>query len=163
MTLSERATPKYRPRAKCTICGSPQDHADDRRSVPHLRRYFSLIRATFAHWPERHARQFTNSEDLRKFLQMKAGHREMAASIPLSGINKDRAVILVEGAIKAAGSYAFPTVHKDQLIIWKPKSIAFGKLNHMEAVGLFADVEDVIRAETGLDPAQLMKEHEGAA
>ena len=94
---------------------------------------------------------------------MKAGHREIAASILLAGINKERAVLLAEAAIRAAGSYAFPVVHKEQLIIWKPKSIAFQTLSHLDAVGLFADVEDVIRAETGLDPAQLMREHEGAA
>lgn len=163
MKLSERAAPKPPQRPRCHICGTQKDAVEDRRSVPHLRRYFVLIRAAFEHWPEMHERQFSNAEECRAFLQMKAGHREIAASIPLVGLNKERALILTEAAIRATGSYAMPIIHRDQLIVWKPKSIAFQKLSHMAAVGLFGDVEDVIRTETGLDPAQLMREHEGAA
>jgi hypothetical protein len=160
MSISERAKPK---RPKCHICGCSQELPDERRSVPHLKRYFAMTRVLYSHWPINNDRQFSSSEELRKFLQMKAGHREIAASIPLSGIRKEQAEFLVTVAVRAVGSYAFPTFHKDQIIIWKPKSIAFDKMSHMEAIGLFAEVEDVIRAETGLDPAQLMQEHEGAA
>ena len=167
MRISERAQagvkPTPKPGRRCAVCGTAQDDPDAKRSVQHLRRYFSLIRATFHHWPEAHARQFASAEELRSFLQMAAGHREVGASIPLAGVNKDRAVLLAEAAIRAAGSYAMPVIFRDQLVIWRPRSIAFGRLSHMQAVDLFQAVEDVIAKETGIDPAVLMRETERAA
>ena len=133
------------------------------RSVEQHRRYFALISAAFHHWPEGHERQFSSSEELRKWLQMKAGHREIGASIPLTGINKDRAMLLAEASIRAAGSYAVPVIHGDVLVVWRPKSIAFDKLEHKAACALFDEVAAVIEAETGVPADRLLKEHEGAA
>jgi hypothetical protein len=133
------------------------------RSVPQLRRYFALIKAAFHHWPETHERQFASEEECRKWLQMKAGHREIGATIPLTGISKERAMLLAEASIRAAGSYAVPTIHGDTLVIHRPRSIAFGKLGHKAACVLFDEVASVIRAETGLDPDALLRETEAAA
>lgn len=94
---------------------------------------------------------------------MKAGHREIGATLPLTGMSKERAVMLAEAAIRAAGSYAVPVLHGDTLVIWRPKSIAFDKLSHRDACKLFDEVSAVIAAETGLDPEQLLKEHRSAA
>jgi hypothetical protein len=44
---------------------------------------------------------------------MKAGHREIAAKIPLVGVPREKVVVIVEAAIRAAGSYAMPILHKD--------------------------------------------------
>lgn len=148
----------------CPECGTIiEQQKGAPRSVPQLRRYFAMIRAIFHHWPESHERQFASEEECRKWLQMKAGHREIGASIPLTGMSKERAVLLAEAAIRAAGSYAVPVIHGDTLVIWRPKSIAFDKLSHKAACRLFDDVSEVIRVETGIDPDELMKEQEAAA
>lgn len=151
-------------RDHCPHCGVILDEpAKSVRSLPQLRRYFGMIRATLHHWPESHERQFASEEELRAFLQMKAGHREIAATIPITGMNKERAVILAEAAIRAAGSYALPVLHGDTLVIFRPKSIAFSKLGHSDFCKLSDEVSEVIRAETGLNPEQVLRETERAA
>jgi hypothetical protein len=141
----------------CPECGAVIDAAEKTpRSVPQLRRYFALVRAVYEHWPEHHARQFASAEECRKWLQIRAGHYETGAAIPLTGTSKERAVMLAEAAIRAAGSYAEPVIHGDTLVIRRPKSIAFGRLGHAAACRLMADVDEVIRAETGLDPDQML-------
>lgn len=148
----------------CPECGAILDKAGKSpRSVPQLRRYFAMIRAAFLHWPEKHERQFASSEELRAYLQMKAGYREVAATIPLIGIPKDRAVFLAEAAIRAAGGYAMPVLHGDTLAVFKPKSIAFGKMKHSDFCKLVDGVSDVIFAETGMRGEQLLLETERAA
>ncbi len=147
----------------CPHCGYEIEAGDKKRSVPHLRRYFALVRAAYHHWPETHDTQFSDETECRKWLQMKAGHREIGARIPLVGLNKDRAVALVEAAIRAAGSYAVPVMHGGDLVVFVPRSIAFGKLSHLAACALFDGVADVIRSETGMDAGTLLKEHERAA
>jgi hypothetical protein len=167
MLISQRANAQIghnqSPAHICPICGEDIGRPDARRSVPHLRRYFALIRETFKHWPESHERQFTSPQELRAWLQMKAGHRDHVATIPITGMRKEHAIVLVEAAIRASGSYSMPVPHKEQIAIFRPRSIAFAKLEHLAAVALFQEIEDVIRAESGLDPAELMREQEGAA
>lgn len=148
----------------CPHCGCIlNDPGKSARSVPQLRRYFAMIKAAFHHWPESNSRQFSSVEELRAFLQMSAGFREIGATIPLVGMNKDRAVFLAEAAIRAAGSFALPVLHGDTLVIFKPKSIAFTKLSHTEFCRLSDDVGDVIFNETGVRGEQLLKETEAAA
>ena len=149
----------------CPHCGCEltPSHKSKPRSVDQHRRYFGLMRAIFHHWPETHEHQFSSAEELRAFLQMKAGHREIGARIPLVGVNRERAMLLAEAAIRAAGSYAVPVLHGDTLVVFKPKSISFAKLSHAAFCALNDAVDEVIRAETGLDPEQVLKEHERAA
>ena len=148
----------------CPECGCVFDKAGKApRSLPQLRRYFAMIRAALHHWPETHERQFASEEELRAFLQMKAGHRETGAAIPIAGMSKERAMLLAEAAIRAAGSYAMPVLHGDMLVIFKPKSIAFTKLSHTEFCRLSDDVSDVIFAEIGMRGEQLLLEAERAA
>ena len=71
--------------------------------------------------------------------------------------------LIVEASIRAAGSYAEPVLHKDTLVIFRPKSIAFDKMRHLDFCALSDAVEDVIRVETGLDPEQVLREREQAA
>lgn len=161
MTISQRATAgigQRSPQAKrkrCNVCGTAHD--DDGRSLPHLRRFFAMLRKVYQNWPESHDRQFASADEMRAYLLIKAKHREMAASIPLQGVNKDRAMMLVEAAFRAAGSYAFAVPHGGNIVIFKPRSIAFAKLSHLEAVGIFQEVEDVIMDETGIDCKALME------
>ena len=142
----------------CPHCGCELSPASKLRSPEQLRRYFALVRAAFHHWPEQHDRQFANAEELRAFLQMKAGHRVVGAQIPLAGMSKERAMLLAEAAIRGAGSYAMPVIHGDVLVVFRPKSISFAKMRHEDFCKLSDAVEAVIRAETGLDPDQLLRE-----
>jgi hypothetical protein len=94
---------------------------------------------------------------------MKAGHRELAARIPLTGIRKEQAVILAEASIRAAGAYAVPVIHGTELVIWKPKSIAFNNLGHRAFCELNQAVDEILQAEIGLSGDQLLAETEAAA
>jgi len=149
----------------CPQCGCQFDEEfkGKPRSIDQHRRFFALCRAVYAHWPETHERQFGDAEECRKFLQMKAGYREIAAQIPLVGLPREKALVLVEASIRGAGSYAVPVLHGDTMVIFKPKSIAFSKLPHIAFCALNNAVDEVIRAETGLDPDQLLNETARAA
>lgn len=145
----------------CPTCG--HESKGPPRSLDQHRRYFGMIKAAFHHWPEIHERQFTSEDDLRKWLQMKAGHREIAARIPLTGVRREQAVILAEASIKAAGSYAVPVAIGSELVIFKPKSIAFNNLGHKAFCELNQAVDEILQAEIGLSGDQLLAEHEAAA
>jgi 6-phosphofructokinase len=144
----------------CPTCGSERKSP---RSVEQHRRFFSLMRAAFTNWPETHERQFSSEEELRKYLTMKAGHRELTARIPLTGIRKEQAVVLAEAAIRAAAAYAVAAVHGSELIIWKPKSIAFHKLGHLAFCELNSAVDEILLAEIGISGDELLQETERAA
>jgi len=141
----------------CPYCDCDIEPSKKPRSLDQLRRYFAMIKAAYHHWPEKHDHQFASWKELRSFLQMKAGHRIVGAQIPLSGMSKDRAKMLAEAAIRGAGSYAMPVFHGDTLVIFRPKSIAFAKMEHHEFCRLSDMVESVIQAETGLQAGQLLE------
>lgn len=149
----------------CPHCGCEieTNRSGKPRSVEQHRRFFAMIKAAFEHWPESHERQFSSAEEMRKYLQMKAGYREVGATIPLTGINKQRAMLLAEAAIRAAGSYAVPVINGDVLVVFKPKSIAFDKLSHKDACRLFDDVEAFIEDAIGVPAQTLLKEQERVA
>lgn len=149
-------------RKPCPVCGFHSD-VESVRSVHQHRRYFALIKAVHHHWPEAHPRQFADPEALRAFLQMKAGWREVAAQIPIDGLPRETLLAIVEAAIRSCGSYALPILHKDTLVVFKPKSIAFHKMTHGEFCELNTAVEAVIRQETGTDAELILKEHERAS
>ena len=128
------------------------------RSSEQLRRYFAMIKAAFMHWPEAHQHQFASSEELRAWLQMKAGAREIGAQIPMTGMSKERAMLLAEAAIRGAGSYAWPVIHGDTLVIFRPKSVSFAKMAHSDFCKLSDDVAAVIEAETGIKVDDLLRE-----
>lgn len=146
------------PHCGCEIAGGKGSP----RSIEQHRRYFSLINAAYLHWPESHERQFGSAEELRKWVQMRAGHHEVGAQIPISRMRPEHAVLLAEAAIRAAGAYAVAAIHGDNLVIWKPKSIAFGKLSHTDFCALNNAVGEIIEAETGLTAGELL-EARGAA
>ena len=144
---------------RCDVCGCDSEKPDGQpRSVAQIRRYFAVIRAAHTHWPEIHRAQFASPEECRAWLQMRAGYREVGAQIPMAGMSKERAMLLAEAAIRGAGSYAMPVIHGDVLVIFKPKSIAFGKMSHVAFCALASAVELVIEQETGIRVDDLMLE-----
>jgi hypothetical protein len=144
-------------RTSCPRCGTAKP-----RSVEQHRRYFALMRAVFHHWPEAHKTQFSDAEECRVWLQMKAGHREIGVRM-LLGDDRNHDLFIAEAAIRGVGSYAVPVIHGDELIVFKPKSIAFNSLGQDAFSKLNDEIDAVIKAETGLDAEQLLKEHEAAA
>ena len=135
----------------CPVCGYADKSSGKPRSIEQHRRYFAMIKTAFDNWPERHERQFASAEELRSWLQMKAGAREVGATIPLTGMSKERAMLLAEAAIRGAGSWAMPIIHGDTLVIFKPKSVSFAKMPHADFCKLSDTVQDVIKAEAGID------------
>lgn len=145
---------------KCPVCGHDSGSKGSSRSVEQLRRYFAVMRAIHFFWPETHPEQFDSHDDLRKYLQMRAGHREIGASIDLNGLSKEQAMLLAEAAIRGTGAYAVPRIHNNTLVVFRPKSIAFHKLSHSAFCALSNGVMEVIKAETGIDPDEALKEYE---
>ncbi len=142
---------------RCQTCGQT---LQKRRSVPQLRRYMALMDAAFMHWPEGHARQFTNATELRKHYEMVAGYKDVAAQIPLSGISRERAIHLAEMVLRSVGNFAEPYMADDVLIIYKPRSVSFESLNSRDASALFDDVATIIEQETGFSPEDLLRHGE---
>ncbi|HXF89550.1 MAG TPA: hypothetical protein VNK48_14435 [Xanthobacteraceae bacterium] len=160
MSIEERIERVRAKGERCPACGAKKVTP---RSLEQHRRFFAIVRALYHHWPETHERQFASEEECRKWIQMRAGHFEVGASIPLTGMPKERAVLLAEAAIRAAGSYAEVILNGNVLVVLTPKSIAFDKLGHKEFCVLNEAVAEVILAETGLNVETLLNEHEGAA
>ena len=153
---------------KCPHCQCDIDGKSKPRSVEQLRRFFAMLRAMFSHWPEGSEFQPDDMEHLRKWALIKAGHRE-TTDVPVAwaedqpGLTK-LAALAIEGALKAAGAYAFIRPHPEGGLVrvFKAKSIAFDKLGQAEFNSLNDAVETVYAQETGLDPEQVLKQHEAA-
>lgn len=154
---------------KCRWCGCEQDDKSKPRSVPQLKRFFAMLKAMFAHWPEGTEFSPDDTEHLRKWALIKAGHRE-TTDVPVAwaedqpGLTK-LAALAIEAALKAAGAYAFIRPHPEGGLVrvFKAKSIAFDKLGQAEFNALNDAVETVYASETGLDPETVLREHEQTA
>lgn len=131
------------------------------RSGPDHRRFFALIRKAFDQWPETHEFTPDNPEHLRAWLTCKAGYRDSTPiHLPEEATESMRVLFRLglEAAIRAANGYAFVTPYRDAVAVHTPKSIAWDKLNQREFGALRTAVEDVIKAEIGLDADQLLEE-----
>lgn len=154
----------------CPHCGCKLDPVKGKpRSLEQLRRFFGMLRAMFNHWPETAEFQPENEEHLRAWVLIKAGHKEFT-DIPVAfaedepGLTK-LAAISIEAAVRASGGFAFIRPHPEggMVRVYKPKSIAFGKLGQAEFNSLNDAVETAYAQETGLDPEQVLKQTEQAA
>mgnify|MGYP005606360083 FL=1 len=154
---------------KCPHCQCDIDGKGKPRSVEQLRRFFAMLRAMFSHWPESSDFRPESEEHLRKFVLVKAGHRE-TVDVPVAfaedqpGLTK-LASLAIEAALKAAGAYAFIRPHPEGGLVrvFKAKSIAFDKIGQAEFNALHDAVDTVYASETGLDPATAVREHEQTA
>ena len=141
----------------CEHCGGfPTPKTGKRRSVPQNALYHAMIKAAFHHWPERKDLfQPGSIEHLRKWLQAKAGHRNVSV-VDAEHMDTGQALVAVAAAIKAAGEHHYVEPLGTKFYIITSKSIAFNELKHMDACALFNDVADVIEAETGLKVEDIM-------
>jgi hypothetical protein len=148
----------------CGDCGSTNvvdGGKSSRRSLPQLKRYHAMIRAAFHQWPEAHLSEhgIGSEDDLRKHLQMRVGHKEIAVVIDdIGSMSKAVAMTVATAAFKAAGAYSMPVMHGDKLVIFVPKSVAFHKMAHTDFCKLSDDVEAIIEAEIGVKADQLLRE-----
>lgn len=148
----------------CPHCGADLHDGHKPRSLEQHRRFFKLCSVAYSHWPESHEQQFDSAEHARKWLQMKAGWREVGAHVYLGpGIESESAKLLARAAISAAEGYAHPVVKGHDLYIWRPKSIAFGKMPHEEFCALNNAVDEVIFEVFGLSGDELLQHHSEAA
>jgi hypothetical protein len=160
-TASDR-TPKKPTRPKrvtCPDCRATFDpvKAGKPRSPDQHKRFWGVVQAALQHWPESHDRQFSDHHECRHYLTMKAGWRDIAAIIPLAGIKPATATTLATAAMKAAGTYCVAGAHAGSIVIWKPRSISFQNMGHMEFVALNSAVDDVLKAEIGLTGGELLQ------
>lgn len=133
---------------------------EKRRSLLQHRRYFGLIGKAYEQWPERHSFQPKSEDHLRKWLQCKAGHRTVVeVEVPDVDEKALRVVkIAVAAAMAATKDYAWVVVQGGHISVVASRSINFDTLPHREFDALSRTVEDIIRAETGLEPEQLLTE-----
>jgi len=166
MKLSERATAAAAPAPvskTCSACGQTRKRI---RSEPDHRRFFALIAAAFANWPESHKFQPSNAEHLRAWLTIHAGHYDIV-TVPVPAdappIVVKLAALSAEAAIKAAGTHAWTVARGHQIDVYSPMSIAWDKLSQAEFWPIRQAVEDVIAAAIGIDADTLLRGHERAA
>lgn len=88
---------------------------------------------------------------------MSVGYRSCVAQIPIDGLDGERLVGVVRGAVEAAGSFAHVVVHNHCLYVWVARSINFATLPQSEASRLFSDVEDFLASETGIRFEDIME------
>lgn len=149
----------------CPTCGLQRTRAP--RSPDDHRRFFAVINAAYHHWPEGHEFEPDNVSHLRKWLLCKAGYRDVT-TIPVDyaedqpGMMK-LVTLTVEGAVKAAGGYAFVRPHGAGLAVFKARSIAWDKIGQKEFNVLRDAVEEIITAEIGMAAAELLRQTETAA
>lgn len=149
--------------SSCPHCGADLHDGHKPRSLEQHRRFFKLCAAVYDNWPESHDVQFSDREHARKWLQMKAGWRIVGASVPLTDVAPDEAVMLAKAAILGAGAYAQPVIHNSHLVVWRPKSIAFNKMPHEEFCALNNAVDEVIHEVFGISGDELLQHHSEAA
>lgn len=162
--IGHNRTPKSQ-RIQCPCCEHSFDvnAARKPRSIEQHRRFWAVMNAAFHHWPETHEQQFATMNDLRHWLTMKAGWREEVLRIPISGMKMEQAKMIAEAAIRAAGGNAWPVAHKGSLVIFKPKSIAFMKMPHLEFCALNDAVGAVIKFEMQITADELLEQTARAA
>ena len=149
---------------QCPSCGADLHDGKVPRSLEQHRRFFKLCTVAFHHWPEGHEQQFDSAEHCRKWLQMKAGWREIGAHVFLGDrMDSESAKLLARAAISATEGYAVPKVKSNDLYIWRPKSIAFNKMGHEEFCKLNNAVDEVIYEVFGITGDELLEQTEKAA
>lgn len=152
---------------KCPHCQSNIDTDAKPRSVQQLRRFFSVLRAMFQHWPESNRFQPRDEEHLRAWVLCRSSHYSVVdVDVPDSDAETLSLVARsVEAAIKASKNFAFvqPDPDGNRVRVFSPKSIAFHKLSPAEFTKLNEEVEAVYLNETGIDPSAALKQTENAA
>lgn len=127
------------------------------RSIEQHRRLFAVMAATFTHWPERHPFQPQNAEHLRAWLLVKAKHSTIK-TFYLDGDAKEYARVIPIITASMMGKHSWCRAEANALHVCVPESIAFDKCDHTKFCDLNNAIDEIIRAEIGLDPDHLLRE-----
>lgn len=125
------------------------------RSSDDHRRFFGLVKAAFDQWPEAHEFQPDNAEHLRAYLLCRVGHRKTTV---IETEEAASAVLVVEAAFKAAGSYAFVRPYGAGLAVYAPRSLSWDQLDQKKFNPIRDEVSALIESIVGVSADQLLKE-----
>lgn len=120
-----------------------------------------MIKAAFDAWPERHDFQPDSAEHLRAWLTVKANYREATpVDLPDEATDGMQRLFLlaIEASVKAADGLGFVRPYHGGVVVFRPKSIAWDKLDQKEFGRLRDAISDVIEAETHIKIDDLMRE-----
>lgn len=127
------------------------------RSYQQHKRFFAVCAAAFDHWPERHAFQPDNAEHLRSWLLVKAKHC-VIQSFELSDDASEAASLVPIIMATMARQHCWARAKGNTLHVCVPQSISYQHVDHQAFQKINDDVDEIIRAETGLDPEQILRE-----
>jgi hypothetical protein len=149
----------------CPVCGFTDKGKGKPRSIDQHRRFYGLVAKAFEQWP--HAAEFQpeSAEHLRKYLICRAGPQwRNVTEIPVPFAEDQPALTrlaatMMQQAAEAAGGYAFPRVDANggRVALYTAKSIKFAEMPHLEFCALSEAVDEVIKAELGVEPDDLLK------
>ena len=132
------------------------------RSYDQHKRFFAIIAAAHSHWPECHAFQPDSAEHLRAWLLVKAKHCTIR-TFELSDDAGDMARVIPIVTASMLGKHSWAKASGNTLHVCVPQSIDYKTVSHQEFQSINDAVDEIIRAETGLDPETLLRETERAA
>lgn len=138
----------------CPTC----PHKD--RSPEEHRTLFGAIGKAFDNWPESHKFQPTSAEHLRAWLLIEVGHCEaieIEADALQMRIVKELVVFLLSGPKARWGRSG------DRLVIFRPKSLALEKCSKKEFRVISAEIDKVLKAETGIGVEEYVAEAKRSA
>ena len=132
------------------------------RSVEQMRRFFGVLRVMFFHWPESAEFQPHNEEHLRAYVICKSGRGQIVATEqlpPIADVDARAEMKAIISRAYSADLRKFPRWKGNTLAVYEPKSMSFKSMGQAAFNKLNDEVEAVYKAETGLDPDQLLKEN----
>ncbi len=136
------------------------------RSLPDLRRFFAVLRAAHAHFPESHPLASSNVEQFRARLLIEAGHAHVATveipeSYGESQTDRDRFRTVMDGAFRASDGrscYRHLRVRDAAVEIMRPRSISFPANRQREFNDVRDAVEHIIELAIGVPIERLLRE-----
>ena len=151
---------------ECVVCGHKDKGKGKPRSIDQHRRFYGLVRKAFANWPERSEFKPEDEDHLRQWLICAAGpqwreHSTQEVPAPLRNESLAPFVELFAAAIAArTGRRPFPRLNTWtwKCTVYTAKSIKFSEMPHLEFCALSNAVDEVVKAEIGVEPDALLKE-----
>lgn len=151
----------------CPHCGCDfelRSGEENPRSVPQLRRFMGLVRATYLHWPLSHEFQPRSVRHLRYWLTDQAGWGEPEVTARIESADPQKVYDLLSAFVgKTVDDAVFLHLKGNRLTQTRVKSISFEAMGPKEFSELVHAVEAVIEGETGLIPQRLLEETRKAA
>lgn len=148
--LPPRKRREKRPMQLCPECGYILRDKDRERSTPQLKRFFKVIRMAHTNWSVKHEFQPKNYDHFRYWLEHKCGHSDVVKTVRCESVDSKALTSLLTAVLQTSDDIKmFVELAGSRVIVSRTKSINYDEMDHWAACQLFADVEDLIEAETG--------------